>query len=89
MAGLNQYQALNPASAAPAMEVAAVTPNDSADLPNGICRGLYIGGAGTLVLDTYSTTNVTFAGLVAGTVLPVQAKRVRTSTTATSIVALY
>lgn len=87
---LTPNQSLNSADSAPAMEAAAVTPNDNADLPNGICRALYIGGGGTVVLDTYNNTSITFAGLQAGTILPVEVKRVRSgSTTATNIVALY
>lgn len=86
---LTGRQALNPAATAPAMEAAAVTPSDSADLPNGVCRALYIGGAGTVVLDTYNNTSITFAGLTAGTILPVNVRRVRTASTATNLVALY
>lgn len=72
------------------MEAAAVTPNNDNDLPNGICRALYIGGGGTVVLDTANSTSLTFAGLQAGTILPLNVRRVRsTSTTATSIIALY
>lgn len=87
---LSGNQSLNSANTAPAMEAAAVTPNDSTDLPNGICRALYIGGGGTVVLDTANTSSLTFAGLQAGTILPLNVKRVRSSsTTATSIIALY
>lgn len=86
---LTAYQKLDFNDAAPAMEAIAVTPSDSVDLPKGIARALFIGGAGSVVLDTYNNTSITFAGLAAGTILPVQTKRVRTSSTATSIVALY
>ena len=87
---LSGNQSLNSANTAPAMEAAAVTPNNDADLPNGICRALYIGGGGTVVLDTANNTSLTFAGLQAGTILPLNVRRVRsTSTTATSIIALY
>lgn len=87
---LTGNQSLNSANTAPAMEAAAVTPSDSADLPNGICRALYVGGAGDLVVDTANNTSITFTGAVAGSILPLNVKRVRaTGTTATSIVALY
>lgn len=89
MTMLSGRQSLNSANTAPAMEAAAVTPNDSADLPNGICRALYIGGSGSVILDTANNTSITFAGLQAGTILPLNVKRVRTGGTATSIVALY
>lgn len=86
---LRGNQSLNSANSAPAMEAAAVTPNDSTDLPNGPCRALYIGGAGSVVVDTANSTSVTFAGLTAGTILPLNVRRVRTASTATNIVALY
>lgn len=87
---LSGNQSLNSANTAPAMEAAAVTPNNDADLPNGICRALYIGGGGNVVLDTLNNTSITFAGLQAGTILPLNVRRVRAaSTTATNIVALY
>jgi hypothetical protein len=73
-----------------AVDAAAVTPSDSTDLTNGECRALYIGGTGAVSLDVGNSTAVVFAGVPAGTVLPVRAKRVRsTGTAATNIVALY
>lgn len=74
----------------PGEHAAAVTPNDSTDLTTA-CRGLYIGGAGDVTLDTVGgETTVVFNSLVAGTILPVRAVRVRaTGTTATNIVALW
>jgi metal-dependent HD superfamily phosphatase/phosphodiesterase len=72
------------------MEAAAVTPSDSTDLPNGVARALYIGGGGTVVLDTYTQTSLSFVGVQAGTILPVNVKRVRsTGTIATNLIALY
>lgn len=72
------------------MAAAAVTPSDSVDIATGITRALYVGTAGTLVVDTYTNTSVTFVGVLGGTVLPIQVRRVRvTGTTATNIVALY
>jgi hypothetical protein len=67
----------------------AVTPHDSTNL-NGAPIGLYVGGAGNLVAVGRDDAAVTFTGVAAGTVLPIAVKRVNsTSTTATSIVALY
>lgn len=64
----------------------AVTPSDSTTL-SGV-RALYIGGGGTMVA-TVGGADLTFVGLVAGTVLPVRATKVKlTGTTATNIVAL-
>lgn len=74
---------------APARHAAAVTPNDSTDLTNH-AKALYVGGAGNINLDTVGGETVVFSGLLAGTILPVRAARVRsTSTTASNIVALY
>ena len=73
-----------------AVDAVAVTPNDSTDLDPGPCRALYIGGSGDVSIDIAENTAVVFVGLSAGQILPVQAVRVRsTSTTATNIVALY
>jgi len=67
----------------------AVTPSNSTDF-DVLCRALYVGGAGNLVAVMYDGTAVTFTGVPAGTLLPIAARRVNsTSTTATSIVALY
>ncbi len=73
----------------PAIRAAAVTPSDSTDL--GFCgRALYVGGAGTVVVDMVeSGSSISFVGVPAGTILPIRVKRVRaTGTTATSILIL-
>lgn len=68
----------------------AVTPHNSTNFADGVCRGLYIGVGGNIVVVPPQGSAVTFIGVVAGTILPVQAIRVNaTSTTATSIVAIY
>ena len=51
---------------------------------------LYVGGAGDVQVITVGGDNVTFVGVNAGTFLPVLVKQVvSTSTTATSILALW
>ena len=72
----------------PAYSLKAVTPSDATDIPAG-CRALYVGNMGDVkVLAVNDTDPVVLVG-VSG-LLPVQVKRVySTSTTATSIVALY
>ena len=74
----------------PASHAAAVTPSNTTDLTY-VARGLYIGVAGNVTLDTQGgESSVLFTGLLAGTILPVLTTRVRsTGTTATSIVALW
>lgn len=72
----------------PASNAAAVTPNDSADL-TVVTRGLWVGGAGTVVATMRGGGDVTFSGIPAGTLLPISVSRVKTASTATLIVALW
>lgn len=71
----------------------SVTPADGSDLIKHT-RAIYIGGDGNVACETFDPTtnklaNVTFIGLVAGTVLPVRTKRIlSTGTTATNLIAL-
>ena len=73
----------------PAHRLAAVTPNDSADLASA-SRALYIGGAGDVSVVTVGGDTVTLSGAQAGSIIPVRVSRVRsTGTTATNIVAMW
>lgn len=75
--------------AGPALNAAAITTSDSAALANST-RGIYVGGAGDVKVDLGGSGTVTFAGVPAGTILPVRASKVyATGTTATNLVALY
>ncbi len=67
----------------------AITPHDSNPL-TALCRGVYVGGAGDVALICEDNTSaVTFVGVLAGTILPVRAKKVlSTGTTATNLVGL-
>ena len=72
----------------PASDFAAITTSDTVGFPQ--CRGIYVGVTGNVVAVTSAGVAVTFIGAVAGSVIPVQAVRVNaTSTTASSLVALY
>lgn len=89
MSAVDQIQGSNEAMTFPANDAAAVTPNDTTQL-SFVTRGLYVGGAGNVAVLMASGQTVTFVGVPAGTVLPIRIARVNsTSTTATSIVALY
>lgn len=69
-------------------DAAAVTPSDSGTLR--VTRALYVGVGGNLRVTMAYGTVVTFTGVLAGTVLPVQVSRVwATNTSATNIVAMY
>jgi len=75
---------------APAIDAVAVSPSDSADLPGGLCRALWIGGAGDISVITAKGTTVTISTVPAGTLIPLRVTRVRlTNTTATNITAWY
>ena len=72
----------------PARRWVAVTPSDTTHLGN--VRSIYVGGAGDVNVEDETGNAEVFVGVQAGTTLPVEAKRVyATSTTATSIIALY
>jgi len=64
----------------------------SADGQQCFCGGLYIGGDGNLIVvmaqDTTDTL-VTFNGVKAGTFLPIQVKKVSSTSTATNIMGLW
>jgi hypothetical protein len=74
-----------------ARKLAAVTASDTVALPNGVCRALWVGGAGNIaILAEDDAAAVTLSGVQAGTIIPVRTRRVNsTNTTATLIVALY
>lgn len=79
-----------PTSTAPAQGAVAVTPHDSTNLVPAPCRALWVGAAGNVNALMADGTTATFVGVPTGTLLPFAVRRVNaTSTTATSIVALY
>lgn len=67
-----------------------ITPHDSTNITGGAVDAIYVGGAGAAVLVFADDTTATFAGLLAGSVLPVsRVKRVNaTGTTATNLLGL-
>lgn len=72
----------------PATRQVAITPNDSTDLAYPV-RGLYVGGTGNVVCISTGGDTATYAGVPAGTIIPVAVSRVlATGTTATSIVGM-
>lgn len=76
------------ASSAVASNAAVVTPADGADLPIPATKGIWVGVAGDVKVDTMGGQTVIFKAPVG--LLRVQAKRVyATLTTATNMVALW
>ena len=75
----------------------AVVPDNGADLPQGVCRALWVGIGGDLELDLNThdqsglpSSQIVLKNVSSGELLPLEVKRVRaTLTTATDIVALY
>lgn len=68
----------------------AITPHASTEL-DPYPKALYVGGGGNLVVvpKRGDGTEVTFANVPAGTIIPLQVRRVDDSSTATNIVGLY
>jgi len=74
---------------APARGGFAVTASDSVDLPRET-RAVYVGSSGDLSVVLVDGSTVILAGLLAGSLVPVRATRVKaTGTTATLLVGLY
>lgn len=69
-------------------DAAAVTPSDTVDLPTPSV--IYTGTTGAVKVTTAQGTDVTFTGIPAGFVIPVQVRRVwSTGTTATNLVRIF
>ena len=50
---------------------------------------LYVGGTGDVVVETVAGNEVTFTGVQGGTFMPVQVLKVKTTGTATNIIAMW
>tara|TARA_R100000365_G_C2737740_1_gene66802 strand:+ start:451 stop:717 length:267 start_codon:yes stop_codon:yes gene_type:complete len=84
---IDKYQSHSMGSSASSGTLFAITSAD-ADLAY-VTRGLYVGGAGNLVVrPADGGGDVTFVGVPAGTTLPIRVTQVRAATTATGIVGL-
>jgi len=67
----------------------AITPSDSTDFTWTV-RGIYVGVGGDIVIVAKEGGAVTYKNAVAGSIIPVRATRVNsTSTTATNLVGIY
>lgn len=90
MPATDDYQFHVDGLTAPAENAVAVTPHNSTDLTKAT-RALWIGGAGNISVEMVGGQSaVVFSGIAAGTWMPLRVTRVNsTSTTATSIVAVY
>lgn len=69
-------------------DAASITPSDTINLPQ--VSVVFVGVSGNVKVTTAQGSDVTFTGVNAGTVLPVQVRRVwSTGTTATSLTAIF
>lgn len=69
-------------------DAAAVTPSDSADLAQ--VSVIFVGTGGNVKVTTAQGSTVTFSNLSAGSVLPIQVRRVwSTETTASNLLAVF
>ncbi len=85
----DRFANTQPSLSSPASAGFTVTPSDATPLPS-TSRALYVGSGGTLAVRMLSGDDLSFAGLAAGTFLPIRVNQVlATGTTAGSIVALY
>jgi hypothetical protein len=74
---------------APAGAARAVTPDNDADLPDGVCRAIHVGTAGVVRLTLARDSASVLFTLAAGT-HPLRVRRVHAADlTANGIVALY
>ena len=86
---MTRYTGRADAISAPAQRGFAITPSDAMDLA-AETRGLWIGASGDLALVLASGDEVTIAGAVGGTLLPLRVTRVKaTGTSAAQLVGLY
>jgi hypothetical protein len=66
-----------------------VTPHATDNLPDGPAMGLYVGGLGNVVADCGMNGDTTFLAVPAGTTIMTQFNAIRSTSTATGMVALY
>lgn len=83
---VNQAPQLN----SPASNAAVVTPSDADDLAFA-SRYIFVGSAGNLALTTVGGQTLTLVGILAGTILPIRAKKILSTgtTPAMVIVSMY
>jgi hypothetical protein len=89
MAATNDFDKHASGLDSPARKSFAITKHDTNELAN-ITRGIYVGGAGDVVIQLeLDSAAVTFTGMLAGQIYPIQARIVKsTGTTATALVGL-
>lgn len=72
----------------PARSIRTVTPSNTTDLPDGVCKSIYVVEDGNLEVVALNDATPVTIPVLAGWHIPIMARRIRTGTTAT-VVALY
>lgn len=72
----------------PARSLRSVTPDDDNDLPDGVCKSIYVLTSGDLEVLAADDTSAVTIPVTAGMIVPVMAKRILEATDAT-VVAMY
>lgn len=87
---MNDFSGYADTPSAPARSIRAVTPDDDADLPDGVCKSIYVLTDGNLelVAERDDVDDAVTVPVTAGMIVPVRARRVMEDTTAT-VLALY
>jgi hypothetical protein len=84
----NPFRRHNSGLTAPAAKLVPITPDDETDLPDGTCRALLVGTAGTATLIDASGGERTGVPLQQG-YNPIGVRRVKTGGSAANLWALY
>lgn len=80
--------ARRPTRESPGQDGFTITPSNTVDFTT-LAKSIWVGVAGNVTLVTSRGTTLTFVGCQAGSIIPVEARRVDvTGTTATSLVAI-
>ena len=80
-AGPSQFNP--PTGTMPGYDAFVITPNSGANLATPV-RALWVGAAGDICLVTMKGTSLTFTGVNAGSILPIQCIRVNATTSGTT-----